>query len=174
MDEALERAIAQTGCEVDITALKRSPREYLQKLKLDQIKRLVKELNKLGFCQINCSQNKPVIISELATVLISGEATAKSISIAPTTQSSSSGSATRPTNTVEIKKTVNGTNQHLLSAVESHLLRELLMIEGLGRDEIIDAIKSAQAHERSVDGILMKILCNRQLVSLKKVLLNHC
>jgi hypothetical protein len=161
--EVLEIFKYHTQWENSMIQLKLFDQNSLHLLKVDQLKKIIKELQRKGVT-ISSSGNKPDLVRHLSLYL-SSKLDEEGSTRLPT---SSSGNAalsigqpsTHPTITartiLESRPTVS------LTTAESCLVNELLQIDGLSKEEVIQSLLSIPSSERCFDSVLFNIINNRQ------------
>jgi hypothetical protein len=162
-DEVLEIFKYHTQWENSMIQLKLFDQNSLHLLKVDQLKKIIKELQRKGV-PISSSGNKPDLVRHLSLYLSSKldeqGYTRPSVSSSGNAALSIAQSSTRPTITtrpiLESRPTVS------LTTAESCLVNELLQMDGLSKEEVIQSLLSIPANERCFDSVLFNLINNRQ------------
>lgn len=121
-------------------------------LKLDQLKKLIKSLLRKG-CNVSSAGNKADLVQNISNFLQSK---------ADSTQGKSS--STPIINPPRVPLPVKNSNATLTMA-ERAIVEDLFQLEGLTKDEILEALFEVPAQERNTDSVLLSILNKRQQVS---------
>ena len=122
-------------------------------LKLDQLKRLIKCLQKKGL-NVNSGGNKADLVRNISNIL-----QVKTISTQES-ESSSSNIAQPPRIPLVIRKTTNN-SAATLTLSEKAIVNDLFQFEGLTKDEILQALFQLPSSDRNTDSVLSSILTKR-------------